>query len=159
MRTKIGIIGAGQVGAEAANQLIAGDCGDLVLIDIRESIARGKALDLTHASSLRRAAVTITGGADFSLLRGCDIIVMTAGAPRKPGMSRDDLLEVNLAVVRQMCSQALVYAPEAIWIMVTNPLDAMTYAAWKLSDKSPNAIMGMAGPLDTARFRSLIAAA
>jgi malate dehydrogenase len=157
MRSRIGIIGAGQVGGELANVLLRNDTGDCVLIDIKESIARGKALDLSHGSPLRQSSATISGGADFSVLSGCEVVVITAGIPRKPGMSRDDLLGANLHIVSEVCSQCMRYAPDAIWIMVTNPVDSMTYAAWKLSNKAPNTVIGMAGALDTARFRSIIA--
>jgi malate dehydrogenase len=157
MRNKIGIIGAGQVGSELANELVRTGSSDCVLVDIRGTVARGKALDLTHCSAFRQSFATITGGDDFSALRGCSIVVITAGTPRKPGMTRDDLLGSNLRIVAGVCSQCLRYAPDAVWIMVTNPLDAMTYAAWKLSNKPPQTIIGMAGALDTARFRSLLA--
>lgn len=157
MRNKIGIIGAGNVGAELANVLLRNDAGDCILVDIREAIARGKALDLSHCSSLRQSSATITGGSDFSALIGCNVVVITAGFSRRPGMSRDDLLEANLHIVQDICGECLRYAPEAVWIMVTNPVDAMTYAAWRLSNKSPGTIVGMAGALDTARFRSIIA--
>jgi malate dehydrogenase len=157
LRNKIGIIGAGQVGSELANELMRSDSIDCVLVDIRETVARGKALDLAQCAPFRQSSATITGGDDFSALRGCSIVVITAGTPRKPGMSRDDLLGSNLRIVAGVCSQCIRYAPDAVWIMVTNPLDAMTYAAWKLSNKAPHTIIGMAGALDTARFRSIIA--
>jgi malate dehydrogenase len=157
MRNRIGIIGAGQVGAEAANALLHNDTCDVELIDINEGVARGKALDLSHCSSLRKSSAAITGASDFSALKGCSVLVITAGLPRKPGMSRDDLLLVNLRIVAEVCSQCLRYAPDAVWIMVTNPLDAMTYAAWKLSGKAPATVLGMAGALDAARFKWLLA--
>jgi malate dehydrogenase len=156
MRDRIGIVGAGHVGTEAANELLRNGVGDCVLIDIDESPARGRALDLTHSAPLRYSASTVCGGG-YDTLRGCKVVVVAAGVARRPGMSRDDLLGINLGVVRQVAERLMEHAPDAVWIMVTNPLDAMVYAAIKTSGKNRREVIGMAGMLDAARFRAAIA--
>jgi malate dehydrogenase len=159
MKDKIAIIGAGQVGAEVANELMRKDVGDCILVDVRNPLAHGKSLDLMHSAPLRRSSVRIAGFGEYSAIRDCNVVVIAAGAPRKPGMSREDLLQVNLQVIKEISRECAKYAPEAIWVIVTNPLDAMAYAAWKLTDKDPRTILGMAGSLDSARFASLLARA
>lgn len=157
MRTKIGIVGAGHVGTEAANELLRLNVADIVLIDINGEMAAGKALDLGHTCSLRGSSARISGGCDYRALSGCSVVVVTAGQPRKPGMSRDELLQVNFAVIKQTVEQLLEVVPHAVYIMVTNPLDTMAYAAWRLSGKPSNQVIGMAGVLDAARLRYFLA--
>jgi malate dehydrogenase len=159
MKDRIGIIGAGNVGTETANELLRNNIADCVLLDIRNSQAVGKSFDLTHSGPLRHAAATITGTDDYAALEGCSVVVITAGKPRQPGMTRDDLLSENVQTIRDVCGKLNVHVPDAVWIMVTNPLDAMTYAALKLSGKDRRTVIGMAGALDAARLRATIAAA
>lgn len=158
MNRKIGIVGIGHVGAEAANEIVRNGIADCALVDIDGQRAAGKCLDLMHSAALKHSSSICTGSDDYGSLAGSHVVVVVAGKPRKPGMTRDDLLQSNLAVIRSVVPQVVEAAPGAILVMVTNPLDAMTYAAWKLSGHEPSRVIGMAGALDSARFRAFLAA-
>ncbi|MBL8745500.1 MAG: malate dehydrogenase [Phycisphaerae bacterium] len=157
-RAKISIIGAGNVGATCAHWAAAKELGDIVLLDIpdRVGVAQGKALDLACCAPIERFDSRIIGTSDYKDIAGSDVIVLTAGMPRKPGMSRDDLIQVNVNIVRDVCRQIKEYAPNAIVIVVSNPLDAMVYTAWKVTGFPTHRIMGQAGALDVARFREFL---
>jgi malate dehydrogenase len=159
MRKKITVVGAGNVGATVAHRLADKQLGDVVMIDILEGIPQGKGLDLLQSGPIEGYDVTIKGTNDYADTANSDLVVMTAGFPRKPGMSRDDLLKANFDVVKSTVEQVVKYSPDSILIVVTNPLDAMTQTAYKVSGFSKNRVMGMAGILDTARYRTFIAAA
>jgi malate dehydrogenase len=152
----IGIVGAGKVGSEVANKIMHNRLGNCILFDASIGLAQARALDLSHSASVSDTHVKITACDSFSELKRCDVIVVTAGAPRKEGMSRDDLFNVNLAVVREVAENIRRYAADAIVIMVTNPLDTMSYALWRISGLPSNHIIGMAGELDGARFKHYI---
>lgn len=156
-RPKITIVGAGNVGATTAHWVAAKELGDIVLIDIVEGVPQGKALDLLEAGPVEGFDVRIVGTNDYADTAGSDVIVVTAGVARKPGMSRDDLLRTNYNVVRSVVEQCARYSPDAFLIVVTNPVDVMTYAAWKVSGWPTHRVMGMAGVLDSTRFRTFIA--
>lgn len=158
MRPKITVVGAGQVGATTAMRILEKSLGDVVLIDIVEGTPQGKALDLSQAGPVSGYDCRITGTNDYTDTAGSDIIVITAGLPRKPGMSRDDLLITNAEIVEDVTKKTAHLSPQAILILVTNPLDAMAYVAKKTSGFPKNRVIGMAGILDTARFSSFIAA-
>ncbi|MCL6539712.1 malate dehydrogenase [Roseiflexus sp.] len=157
MRPKISIIGAGFVGSTAAHWIASKELGDVVLVDIIEGVPQGKGLDLLQAGPIEGFDVKITGTNDYSATAGSDIIVVTSGAPRKPGMSREDLIRVNADITRDCISKAAPLSPNAIIIMVNNPLDTMTYLAKQVSGFPKNRVMGQAGILDTARYRTFIA--
>jgi len=157
MRPKISIIGAGFVGSTAAHWIASKELGDVVLVDIIEGVPQGKGLDLLQAGPIEGFDVKITGTNDYSATAGSDIIVVTSGAPRKPGMSREDLIRVNADITRDCISKAAPLSPNAIIIMVNNPLDTMTYLAKQVSGFPKNRVMGQAGVLDTARYRTFIA--
>jgi malate dehydrogenase len=159
MRKKITVIGAGNVGATCAHRLADKQLGDVVLIDILEGVPQGKALDLLEAGPIEGYDVRVKGTNDFADTANSDMVVMTAGFPRKPGMSRDDLLKANYDVVKGTIEKVAKVSPEAFLIIVTNPLDAMAQTALKVSGFSKNRVMGMAGILDTARYRTFIAEA
>jgi len=159
MRKKVTVIGAGNVGATCAHRLADKQLGDVVLIDILEGVPQGKALDLLEAGPIEGYDVRIKGTNDYADTANSDVVVMTAGFPRKPGMSRDDLLKKNYDVVKGTIEKVAKVSPEAILIMVTNPLDAMAQTALKVSGFSKNRVIGMAGILDTARYRTFIAEA
>jgi malate dehydrogenase len=159
MRKKITVIGAGNVGATCAHRLADKQLGDVVLIDILEGVPQGKALDLLEAGPIEGYDVRVKGTNDYADTANSDVVVMTAGFPRKPGMSRDDLLKANYDVVKATIEKVAKTSPEAFLIMVTNPLDAMAQTALKVSGFSKNRVIGMAGVLDTARFRTFIAEA
>jgi len=156
---KISFIGAGNVGSTAAMMIAQKGLGDVVLVDIAEGIPQGKALDIQHAMPIHGSNARITGSNDYSEIRGSDVIVVTAGVPRKPGMSRDDLLKVNEGIVRSIARHIKEFAPDSVVIVVTNPLDAMVYAILKETDFPPERVIGMAGVLDSTRFRTLISQA
>ncbi len=156
-RAKISIIGAGHVGASAACWAAAKELGDIALIDIVDGLAAGKALDLTQAGPIERYDAKITGSSDYADTANSDIIIITAGLPRKPGMSRDDLLAKNVAIVSDVTTQVAKHSPDAILIVVANPLDAMVYTAHKVSGFDTKRVMGMAGILDISRYRAFIA--
>jgi malate dehydrogenase len=157
MRKKITVVGAGNVGATAAHWLAAKELGDVVLIDIMEGIPQGKALDLLQAMPVEKRDANITGTNDYADTANSDIVIITAGIPRKPGMSRDDLLNTNYKIMQDVVGKVIKYSPNCIIIVVSNPLDAMAQAAFKLSGFSRNRVLGMAGILDSARFRTFIA--
>ena len=159
MRKKVTVIGGGNVGATLAQRIVDRQLADVVLIDIVEGMPQGKALDMLEAGPIEGYDVTITGTNDYQDTANSDIVVMTAGFPRKPGMSRDDLLKANYEVVRTAIGQAAKYSPNAILIVVTNPLDAMVQTAFRVSGFSKNRVIGMAGVLDSARYRSFLAEA
>ena len=158
-RPKIAIIGAGNVGASCAVWGAELELGDISLIDIPEFADKtaGKALDLAQCGPVDRFDCNIVGGADYAAVEGSDVVVITAGIPRKPGMSRDDLIQTNVKIVRSVSEQVAKAAPESILIIVSNPLDAMVYTAWKTTDFPTHRVMGQAGCLDIARFRTFIA--
>lgn len=157
MRSKITIVGAGLVGGAAAHFLASHELGDIVLIDIVEGIPQGKALDLSQAAAIENWDLDVKGTNSYEDTAGSDIVVITAGLPRKPGMSRDDLIAINSKIIKDVCENIKKYSPNAIVIVVTNPLDAMVYAAWKVTGFEPRRVIGMAGVLDSARMRSFIA--
>ena len=156
-RPKITILGAGNVGATCAHWAAAKELGDIVLLDIVEGMPQGKALDLRQASPIERFDGHIIGTNDYADTADSDIIIITSGLPRKPGMSRDDLLAKNVEIVKTVTEQAAPKSPSAVIIVVSNPLDAMVYTAWKASGFPTNQIVGQAGILDTARYRAFIA--
>ena len=156
-RKKISIIGAGFVGATAAHWAAEKELGDVVLVDILEGIPQGKALDLFEASPIEGFDARIVGTNGYDETKNSDVVIVTSGVPRKPGMSREDLLEVNRKVIESVLAQVVVRSPDAFLIMVTNPLDTMTYLAVKKSGFPKARVMGMAGILDTARFKAFIA--
>ncbi|MBO9312631.1 MAG: malate dehydrogenase [Chloroflexus sp.] len=157
MRKKISIIGAGFVGSTTAHWLAAKELGDIVLLDIVEGIPQGKALDLYEASPIEGFDVRVIGTNNYADTANSDVIVVTSGAPRKPGMSREDLIKVNADITRACVSQAAPLSPNAVIIMVNNPLDAMTYLAAEVSGFPKERVIGQAGVLDAARYRTFIA--
>jgi len=157
MRKKITVVGAGNVGANCALRIAEKELADVVLVDIIEGVPQGKGLDLLQSGPVQGYDVLITGANDYEPTANSDIVIITAGFPRKPGMSRDDLLMANYDIVRPAAEQAAKYSPEAVLIVVSNPLDAMCWTAFTASKFSPNRVVGMAGVLDTARFRTFIA--
>jgi malate dehydrogenase len=158
-RHKISIIGAGNVGATCAHWAAAKELGDIVLLDIPDKlgVAQGKALDLACCAPIERFDSRILGTSDYRDIAGSDVVVVTAGVPRKPGQSRDDLIQINVGIVKSVCEKIREFAPESIVIVVSNPLDAMVYTAWKVTGFPTHRIMGQAGALDVARFRQFIA--
>ncbi|HEV2178280.1 MAG TPA: malate dehydrogenase [Terriglobia bacterium] len=159
MRRKVTVVGSGNVGATVAHRLADKQLADVVLIDILEGIPQGKGLDLLESGPIEGYDVRVTGTNDYADTANSDIVVMTAGFPRKPGMSRDDLLKANYDVVKGTIEKVVRYSPECILIIVTNPLDAMAQAAYRVSGFSKNRVIGMAGVLDTARYRTFLAEA
>ncbi len=157
MRKKVTIVGAGNVGATAAHWIAAKELADVVLLDVAEGIPQGKALDLLQAMPIEKRDVSIVGTNDYADTADSDIVVITAGIPRKPGMSRDDLLNTNSKIMTDVVSKIIVGSPNAILIIVSNPLDAMAQAAFKKSGFPRERVIGMAGILDSARFRTFIA--
>jgi malate dehydrogenase len=157
MRKKVTIVGAGNVGATTAHWMAAKELADVVLVDVVEGVPQGKALDLQEALPVEGADVRITGSNDYSATADSDIVVITAGLPRKPGMSRDDLLKVNAEIVGSATQSAVKMSPNCILIIVTNPLDAMCEVARQKSGFPRERILGMAGVLDAARFATFIA--
>jgi malate dehydrogenase len=157
MRKKVSIVGAGNVGATAAHWIAAKELADVVLVDVVEGVPQGKALDLLQAMPVERRDCNVVGTNDYAETANSDIVVITAGIPRKPGMSRDDLLNTNYKIMQDVVGKVVKYSPNCILIVVSNPLDAMAQAAYKLSGFSRNRVIGMAGVLDSARFRTFIA--
>ena len=156
--SKITVVGAGNVGATCANVLAHEDIfNEVVLIDIQGNMAKGKALDTWQQAPIDGYSTRLTGGDDYALTANSDIVVITAGIPRKPGMSRDDLISTNAKIVVSVTQNILKYTKNPIIIVVSNPLDVMTYAAFKKSGLKPNRVIGMAGILDTARYRAFLA--
>ncbi len=157
MRPKISIIGAGAVGATTAQYLVARNIADIVLIDIVENLPQGKALDLLEAGPVIGYDCQVIGSNSYEATANSDVIVITSGSPRKPGMSRDDLLRVNMNIVRSVTEQAAPLSPNAVIIVVTNPLDAMCHVALEASGFPSTRVIGQAGVLDAARFRAFVA--
>lgn len=158
-RSKISIIGAGNVGATCAHWAVMKELGDVVLVDIVDGLPQGKALDMSEALPVARWDAGITGSNDYAATADSDVVIITAGLARKPGMSRDDLLAKNTEIVSGVTREVARHSPGAILIIVSNPLDAMVYVAQKVSGFDPRRVIGMAGVLDTARFSSFIAEA
>jgi malate dehydrogenase len=158
MIKKATVIGAGQVGATTAMRLAEKELADVVLIDVIEGVPAGKALDLAEAAPIEKHDAHLLGVTnDYSAARNSDVVIITAGIPRKPGMSRDDLLTTNMGIMRSVAKEVAKVAPNAILIIVSNPLDAMCHVAYEASGFAKNKIIGMAGVLDSARFRAFIA--
>ena len=157
-RKKIALIGAGQIGGTMALIAAQKELGDVVTVDITEGVPQGKSLDITHGSSVMPTSVELTGSNQYEIITDADVVIVTAGLPRKPGMSRDDLLEVNCGIIKNVGEKIKEFAPDAFIIVVTNPLDAMVYTMQKITGFPPHKVCGMAGVLDSSRFSSLIAA-
>ncbi|HEV2202079.1 MAG TPA: malate dehydrogenase [Bryobacteraceae bacterium] len=157
MRKKITVVGGGNVGASAAVNLAAKELGDVVLVDVVEGIPQGKGLDMAQMGPVEGYDVEMVGANDYAPTANSDVVVITAGLARKPGMSRDDLLMANYEVVKSVTEQVVKYSPNAILVLVTNPLDAMCTVAHHVSKFPRNRVIGMAGVLDSARFRTFIA--
>ncbi|QED23214.1 malate dehydrogenase [Candidatus Deianiraea vastatrix] len=156
-KKKIALIGAGQIGGTMAHLLSLKGDADIVLFDIQADSAKGKALDISQTCYLHGSDAKIIGTGDYKDIEGSDAIVVTAGLPRKPGMSRDDLIETNYKIIKEVAENVKKYAPNAFVVIVTNPLDAMVYAFQKVSGLPANKVLGMAGILDTARFCTFLA--
>ena len=157
MDKKVTVIGAGNVGATAAQRLAEKELCDVVLVDIVEGIPQGKALDLTEAAPIEKHDAQLTGSNTYLESANSDIVIITAGIPRKPGMSRDDLISTNAGIVKNVTRQTVEMSPDAVLIIVSNPLDAMCHVAFEASGFPKNRVIGMAGVLDSARFRAFIA--
>jgi len=156
-RKKITVVGAGHVGAQTALWLALKGLGDVALLDIVEGAPQGKSLDLLQASPVEGYDSRITGTNDYKDTAGSDVVIITAGIPRKPGMSRSDLINTNVGILKNVVDEVVKYSPNAHLLIVTNPLDVMVYAAWKFSGLAPNKVMGLSGALDGARMRAFIA--
>lgn len=157
MKSKVSIIGAGMTGSTTAHWLAEREIADIVLVDVVEGMPQGKALDLQQAMPVIGKDVTVVGSNDYDATAGSDIIVITAGLPRKPGMSRDDLLAANATIVRQATEKTIEKSPNVIYVVLTNPLDAMAYLTMKTANISPERVVGQAGILDSARMRAFVA--
>lgn len=158
MRKKITVVGAGNVGATVAHCCLRKDLGDVVLLDVVENIAKGKAMDLTQASVLEGHTYTVTGTGDYKDTANSDLVIVTAGMVRKPGMSRDDLLKTNIAIVKDVMKAAAAASPNALFILVSNPVDVLCRTAVEAGKLDPQRLIGLAGMLDGSRLRSFIAA-
>ncbi len=162
MRKKVTVVGGGFVGSTTAQRIVDGELADVVLTDVLEGVPAGKALDMNESTPISKADSKATGittaSGDYAATAGSDVVVITAGFPRKPGMSRDDLLRANFDVIKQVVEQVVKHSPNAILVMVTNPLDAMAQAALRLSRFPKHRVIGMAGVLDSARMSSFVAA-
>lgn len=160
-RNKIGLIGAGNIGGELANLAMTKQLGDVVLFDIpaKEEFAKGKALDLEQASTQSGSDASVIGTSNWADLEGADVLIVTAGVPRKPGQSRDDLVGINVPIIRNVAENAKKYCPNAFSIIISNPLDAMVYEYQKVTGFKPQMVAGMAGVLDSARFTLFLARA
>lgn len=156
-RPKIALIGAGQIGGTLALLAAQKELGDVVLYDIVEGVPQGKALDIMESRPLIRSNVNIAGTNEYGPIEGSDVVIVTAGLPRKPGMSRDDLLEKNLAIIKDVATNVKKYCSNAFVIVISNPLDAMVYAMKKITGFPKSHVVGMAGVLDSARFRTFVA--
>ena len=156
-RAKITIIGAGNVGATCAHWAAAKELGDIVLLDIVEGLPQGKGLDLRQAGPVERFDANIIGTNNYDDTKDSDIVIVTSGIARKPGMSRDDLMSTNMKIVRSVSEEAASRSPKAVYIIVSNPLDAMVQTCWKATKLPTNQIVGQAGVLDTARYRAFLA--
>jgi malate dehydrogenase len=157
MKQKVTVVGAGNVGATAAQRLAEKELCDVVLVDVVEGIPQGKSLDLTEAAPIEKHDAHLTGTNGYEETAGSDIVIITAGIPRKPGMSRDDLISTNAGIMKSVTEQVVKHSPDSILIIVSNPLDAMCHVAFDASGFPKNRVMGMAGVLDSARFRAFIA--
>jgi malate dehydrogenase len=157
MKSKVSIIGAGMTGSTTAHWLAEREIADIVLVDVVEGMPQGKALDLLEALPVIGKDVHVVGSNDYEATAGSDIIVLTAGLPRKPGMSRDDLLAANAAIVRDATEKTIRLSPDAIYVVLTNPLDVMAYLTMKVSGLPPQRVVGQAGILDSARMRAFVA--
>ena len=157
MKNKVSIIGAGMTGSTTAHWLAEREIADLVLVDVVEGMPQGKALDLLQALPVIGKDIDIVGANDYEATGNSDIVVITAGLPRKPGMSRDDLLTVNAEIVRTAITETVLRSPDAIFVILTNPLDTMAYLAMKVGKLLPKRIIGQAGILDSARMRAFVA--
>lgn len=156
MKNKVTVVGGGNVGATAAQRLAEKELADVVLIDILEGVPQGKALDLSEAAPIEKHDAGIIGTNDYKDSKDSDIVIITAGIPRKPGMSRDDLIATNAGIMKNVVSEVAALSPKAIIIIVSNPLDAMCHVAYDASGFPKNRVIGMAGVLDSARFRAFI---
>lgn len=156
-KRKIALIGAGNIGGTLAHLAAMQNLGDVVLLDLNAEFASGKALDLEQSSTINPYDCSIKGTSDYKDIKGADVVIITAGIPRKPGMSRDDLISTNLKVMKSVAQGVSENAPDAFVIVITNPLDAMVYAFQKYSKMNPKRVVGMAGVLDTARFKLFLA--
>lgn len=155
-RRKIALIGAGQIGGTLAHLIGLKELGDVVLFDIADGVPQGKGLDIAESAPVDGFDADFKGASDYAAIKGSDVIIVTAGVPRKPGMSRDDLVGINLKVMESVGAGIKQYAPDAFVICITNPLDAMVWALQKFANLKPNKIVGMAGVLDSARFRHFL---
>ncbi len=158
MNQKVTVVGAGNVGATVAQRLAEKELSDVVLIDILEGVPQGKSLDLAQAAPIEKHDAHLTGANSYEASANSDIVIITAGIPRKPGMSRDDLLATNRGIMKNVTREVAKYSPDAILMIVSNPLDAMCHVAMEVSGFPKHRVMGMAGVLDSARFRAFIAA-
>lgn len=156
MKNKVSIIGAGMTGSTTAHWLAEKEIADIVLIDVVEGMPLGKALDLQEALPVVGKDVSVVGSNDYQATANSDIVVITAGLPRKPGMSRDDLLSANAEIVRKATQETIKYSPNAIFVILTNPLDVMAYLAMKVAGVEPHRVVGQAGVLDSARMRAFV---
>lgn len=156
-RKKIALVGAGQIGGTLA--LLAGmkELGDIVVLDIAEGVPEGKSLDIFQASTVEGFDAKMTGGVNYELIQGADVVIVTAGVPRKPGMSRDDLIGINTGIIKSVGENIKKHAPNAFVIVITNPLDVMVWVMQQVSGLPPHKVVGMAGVLDSARFRAFLA--
>jgi malate dehydrogenase len=154
---KVTIVGAGNVGATAAFILATREVADVVLVDVAEGLPQGKALDMMHSRSVCTFGPTVSGSNDYAATADSDVVVITAGVPRRPGMTRDELLAINAGIVRSVMEAAVSASPDAVFVCVTNPLDVMTQLAWRLSGLPNQRVLGMGGVLDSARFAYFIA--
>jgi len=159
MRKKITIIGAGNVGATAAHWAAAKGLGDVVLLDVAEGIPQGKALDLLQCGPVEGFHYKVSGSNDYADTAGSDVVIIAAGLARKPGMSRDDLLAINVSIVKACAEKAVQYSPDCVLVVVTNPIDAMVHTAFKVTGHPKQKVIGMAGVLDSARYRTFLAEA
>lgn len=155
-RKKISVIGAGNVGATAAFLIAQKELGDVVMVDIVDGMPQGKGLDMSEASPVENFDANVTGSLDYEPTAGSDLVIITSGSPRKPGMSREDLLHINANIVKTATENAVKHSPDCTIIILTNPLDIMTYHAWKVSGFPSNRVVGQAGVLDSARFHYFI---
>lgn len=158
-RKKIGLVGAGNIGGTLAHLVALKELGDVVLIDVAEGVPQGKALDISQSTSVEGVDSIITGSQNYADLKGCDVVIVTAGLPRKPGMTRDDLLSTNAGIICQVAKGIRENCPDAFVIVITNPLDAMVYVMQKESRLPSHKVVGMAGVLDTSRFQYFLSQA
>ena len=155
-RKKISVIGAGNVGATAALFIAQKQLGDVVMVDIIDGVPQGKSLDMAQASPVEMFDASVTGSTSYEETVESDVVIITSGSPRKPGMTREDLLQTNANIVGSVAESVVKHSPDCIIVMLTNPLDIMTYHAWKVSGFPSNRVVGQAGVLDSARFRYFI---